>query len=46
MRPLAFAVVRCTLERRELMDIWEAARDAVEPVVIDGPVPGDPRTAE
>jgi len=40
VRPLAFAVLRCTLEGRELTDVWEALRAAPAPVVIDSPAIG------
>ncbi len=40
VRPLAFAVLRCTLEGRELTDVWAALRAAPEPAVIDNPAIG------
>jgi probable phosphoglycerate mutase len=35
MRPLGFVIARCALEGRELSDVWEAVRQADQPVVID-----------
>jgi len=35
VRPFTFAIARCVLEDRELTDLWESARQATEPVVID-----------
>ncbi len=45
LRPLAFVLLRCTLEGRELKDVWEELRHSAEPVVIDEPALGRSRSS-
>lgn len=35
MRPFSFALARCAFERRDQAGIWETARSASEPIVIE-----------
>jgi broad specificity phosphatase PhoE len=35
LRPLSFAVARCTLESGELSRVWEVAQRATDPIVIE-----------